>query len=71
MQEVRLRQARRHRETLRAVQGKAAAILERPEESRRRSRWRIAGGYCWREDEEEIEKSPNYSAFSIHFVLIF
>ena len=54
MQEVRLRQARRHRKTLRAVQGKAPTILERPQESRRRSRWRIAGGYCWREDEEEI-----------------
>ena len=55
MQEVRLRQARRHRETLRAVQGKAATILERPQESRRRSRWSVAGGYCWREDEEEIK----------------
>ena len=42
MQEVRLRQARRHRETLRAVQGKTAAILERPQEGRR-------------EDEEEIK----------------
>jgi hypothetical protein len=41
------------------------------EKSRRRGRWRAAGGYCRREDEEEIEKSPNYSAFSIHFVLIF
>lgn len=61
MQEVRLRQARRHRETLRAVQGKSPAILERPQEGRRRSRWRIAGGYCRREDEEEVtrEKSTN------------
>ena len=55
MQKVRLRQARRHRKTLRAVQGKAAAILERPQESRRRSRWRVAGGYCRREGEEEKE----------------
>jgi len=54
MQEVRLRQARRHRETLRAVQGKAEAILERPEESRWCSCWRVAAGVCWREDEEEI-----------------
>lgn len=54
MQEVRLRQARRHRKTLRAMQSKAEAILERLEESRRRSRWRVAGGYCRREDEEEI-----------------
>lgn len=54
MQEVRLRQARRHRKTLRAVQGKASTILERPQEGRQRSRWRVAGGYCWREDEEEI-----------------
>lgn len=54
MQEVRLRQVRRLRKTLRAVQGKTAAILERPQEGRRRSRWRVAGGYCWREDEEEI-----------------
>lgn len=55
MQEVRLRQARRQRKTLRAMQGKAAAILERPQEGRRHSRWRVAGGYCWREDEEEIK----------------
>ena len=54
MQEVRLRQARRHRKALRAVQGKTATILERYQESRRRSRWRIAGDYCRREDEEEI-----------------
>ena len=54
MQEVRLRQARRHRKTLRAVQGKPSAILERRQEGRRRSRWRVAGGYCRREDEEEI-----------------
>ena len=54
MQEVRLQQARRHRETLRAVQSKPEAILERRQEGRRRSRWRAAGGYCWREDEEEI-----------------
>ena len=57
MQKVRLRQARRHRKTLRAVQGKAAAILERPQESRRRSRWRVASGNCRREDEEEITTS--------------
>ena len=56
MQKVRLRQARRHRKTLRAVQGKTAAALERPQESRRRSRGRIAGGYCRREDEEEIRE---------------
>lgn len=54
MQEVRLRQARRHRKALRAVQGKPAAILERPQEGRRRGRWRVAGGYCRREDEEEV-----------------
>ena len=54
MQKVWLRQARRHRKTLRTMQGKAAAILERPQESWRRSRWSVAGGYCWREDEEEI-----------------
>ena len=63
MQKVRLRQARRHRETLRAVQGQTAAMLERPQEGRRRSRWRIAGGYCRREAEEEIVfqviKMPN------------
>lgn len=55
MQEVRLRQARRHREALRAVQGKAAAILERRQEGWWRSRWRVVGGYCRREDEEEIK----------------
>ena len=57
MQEVRLRQARRHRKTLQAVQGKSSAILERPKESRRRGRWRVTGGYCRREDEEEITTS--------------
>lgn len=57
MQEVRLRQARRHRETLRAVQGKTAAILERSQESWRRSRWRVAGGDCRREDAEEIAEN--------------
>ena len=56
MQKVRLRQARRHRKALRAVQGKAPTILERPQESRRRSRRRIAGGYCRRENEEEIRE---------------
>jgi len=56
MQKVRLRQARRHRKALRAVQSKSKAILERPQESRRRSRWRIAGDYCRREDEEEIRE---------------
>ena len=56
MQKMRLRQARRHRKTLRAMQGKAAAILERSQESWRHSRWRAAGGYRWREDEEEIKK---------------
>ena len=54
MQKVRLRQARRHRKALLAVQGKPEAILERPQESRRRSRWSVAGGYCRRENEEEI-----------------
>ncbi len=54
MQKVRRRQARRHRETLRAVQGKAPTILERPQEGRRCGRWSVDGGYCWREDEEEI-----------------
>ena len=54
MQKVRLRQARRHREALRAVQGKPEAILERPQEGRRRSRWSIAGGYCRRKAEEKI-----------------
>ena len=54
MQKVRLRQARRHRKALRAMQGQTAAILERPQESRRRSSWRVAGGNCRREDEEEI-----------------
>jgi hypothetical protein len=37
------------------MQSKAEAILERLEESRQRSRWRIAGGYCQREDEEEVK----------------
>lgn len=55
MQEVRLRQGRRHQKTLRTMQGKAATILERPQEGLRRSRWRVAGGYCRREDEEEIK----------------
>ena len=54
MQEVRLRQTRRHREALRAVQGKAAAILERSQEGRRRSRRRSPGGNRWWENEEEI-----------------
>ena len=54
---MRLRQARRHREALRAVQGKAAAILERPQEGRRRGRRRIAGGDCRWEDTEEIKHS--------------
>lgn len=61
MQEVRLRQARRHREALRAVQGKSPAILERPQESWRCSCWRVAGGYCRRDDEEEIKD---------HFVVV-
>ena len=55
MQEVRLRQTRRHRKTLRAVQSKPEAILERPQESRWCGRWRVAGGNCRREDEEEIK----------------
>ena len=55
MQKVRLRQARRHRKALRAVQGKTAAILERPQEGRRRSRWRVTGGIRQREDAEEIK----------------
>ena len=54
MQEVRLRQARRHRKALRAVQGKAKAILERRQEGRRRCRRRATGGIRRREDEEEI-----------------
>lgn len=54
MQEVRLRQARRHRKALRAVQGKSETILERPQESRRRSRWRAADSIRRREAEEEI-----------------
>ncbi len=58
MQKVRLRQDRRHRKALRAMQGKTAAILERPQEGRRRSRWRVTGGFCWREDEEEIKIIP-------------
>lgn len=56
MQKVRLRQAPRYREALRAVQGKSPAILERLQESRRSSRRRVAGGYCWREDEEEVRE---------------
>ena len=68
LQKVRLRQARRHREALRAVQGKPAAILERPQESRRRSRWRVAGGNCRREDEEEIENlQPKYLTTNLFF----
>lgn len=59
MQEVRLRQARRHRKTLRAMQGQTAAILERRQEGRRRGRRRVAGGYCRREDEEEIRNTAN------------
>ena len=54
MQEVRLRQARRHRKTLRAVQGKPEAILERRQEGRRRSRRCVTGGIRRREDEEEV-----------------
>ena len=54
MQKVRLRQARRHRKALRTVQGKQAAILERPQESRRRGRGRVTGGIRRREDEEEV-----------------
>lgn len=57
MQKVRLRQARRHRKTLLTMQGKASAILERHQEGRWRGRWRVAGGYCWREDEEEVTTS--------------
>lgn len=55
MQEVRLRQARKRRKALRAMQGKPEAILERCQEGRRRSRWRVTGGDCRREDEEEIK----------------
>ena len=55
MQKMRLRQARRHREALRAVQGKPEAILERPQGGQRRSRWRVAGGIRRREDAEEIK----------------
>ena len=60
MQKVRLRQARRHRKALRTVQGKQAAILERPQESRRRGRGRVTGGIRRREDEEEIGEISNY-----------
>ena len=63
MQKVRLRQARRHRKALRAVQGKAATILERPQEGQRRSRWRVTGGYCWRKDAEEVDKDFNIYPF--------
>ena len=56
MQEVRLRQTRRHRKTLRAVQSKPEAILERPQEGRRRSRRRPPGGIRRRETEEEIAR---------------
>ena len=59
MQEVRLRQARRHRKTLRAVQGKTAAILERPQESRRCGRWRVTGGNYRQKVEEEIRNTAN------------
>ena len=55
MQKMRLRQARRHRKTLRAVQGKPEAILERRQEGRRRSRRRFTGGIRRREDAEEIK----------------
>ena len=54
MQKVRLRQARRHRKALRAMQGQTSAILERRQEGWRRGRWCIACGYRWREDEEEV-----------------
>lgn len=54
MQEVRQRQARRHRKTLRAMQGQTTAILERLQEGRWSNRWRVTGGNRWREDEEEI-----------------
>ena len=59
LQKVWLRKARRHREALRAVQGKSPAILERPQKSRRRSRWRSPSGICWREAEEEIRAFPH------------
>ena len=55
LQEVRLRQARRYRKALRAVQSKPEAILERRQEGRRRSCWRVASGNCRWEDEEEKE----------------
>lgn len=55
MQEVRLRQARRHRKALQAVQGKSSAILERPQEGLRRSCGSTLGGVCWRKAEEEIK----------------
>ena len=56
MQEVRLRQARRHREALRAMQSKSAAILERPQESRWSSRWRPPGCLRRRETKKEVKK---------------
>ena len=52
---MRLRQARRHRKALRAMQGQTAAILERPQESRRCGRRSTPGGICWWKDEEEIK----------------
>ena len=56
MQKVWLRQARRHREALRTMQGKEAAILERPQEGRRRGCRRVTGGDCRRKAEEEIRE---------------
>ena len=72
MQKVRLRQARRHRKSLRAEQGQAATILERRQEGRRCGRWSVAGGYCRREDEEKItrEKSTSRWLFK-HFAIIY
>lgn len=66
---MRLRQARRHREALRAVQSKSPAILERPQEGQRRSRWRPPGSICWREIEEEITKKifRIFNTFCIDF----
>ena len=61
MQEVRLRQARRYRKALRAMQGKPEAILERRQEGRRSSRWRVTGGDCRRKDEEEVTREKSTS----------
>ena len=71
LQKMWLRKARRHRKTLRAMQGKAAAILERPQEGRRRGRWRPPGSNSWREAEEEIKNimAPELDVFLVQFYM--